>query len=83
MLHDYGFTVPDPALHQNSEGRWVIGEIDWSALSATQSNVGEDSAERIATARAAWADTEWVRSALGLTDESTSDGPTPHSQVAA
>jgi ring-1,2-phenylacetyl-CoA epoxidase subunit PaaA len=76
MLHDYGFSVPDPHLRQNAEGRWVIGDIDWSALSATQSNVGEDSAERIAVARAAWTDTEWVRSALGLIDEpSPSESP--------
>jgi ring-1,2-phenylacetyl-CoA epoxidase subunit PaaA len=64
MLHRYGFVVPDPALHQNDEGRWVIGEIDWSALSSTQSNSGEDSAQRIARSLASWEDTAWVRTAL-------------------
>ncbi len=66
MLHNYGFVVPDPALHQDVNGRWVIGEIDWSALKATQSNVGEDSSARVALAKAAWEDTAWVRSALHL-----------------
>jgi ring-1,2-phenylacetyl-CoA epoxidase subunit PaaA len=63
MLHSYGFTVPDPDLKQ-VDGRWVTGEIDWSALKATQSNVGPDSAVRIATSKAAWEDTEWVRASL-------------------
>lgn len=63
MLHSYGFNVPDPDLKQ-IDGRWVTGEIDWSALKATQSNVGPDSAVRIATSKAAWEDTEWVRTSL-------------------
>jgi ring-1,2-phenylacetyl-CoA epoxidase subunit PaaA len=64
MLQNYGFVVPDPGLHQNDAGKWVIGEIDWSALKATQSNVGEDSSARIARSKAAWDDTAWVRDAL-------------------
>jgi ring-1,2-phenylacetyl-CoA epoxidase subunit PaaA len=64
MLHNYGFVVPDPDLHQNDAGKWVIGNIDWSALNATQSNVGEDSSARIARSKAAWDDTAWVRNAL-------------------
>ncbi len=64
MLHDYGFTIPDESLHQNSEGRWVIGDINWGALKATQSNIGEDSSRRIALSLAAWEDSAWVREAL-------------------
>jgi ring-1,2-phenylacetyl-CoA epoxidase subunit PaaA len=64
MLHEYGFRVPDPELRQDADGRWQIGAIDWSALKQTQANVGEDSAQRIALSRAAWEDTEWVRTAL-------------------
>jgi ring-1,2-phenylacetyl-CoA epoxidase subunit PaaA len=64
MLHDYGFTVPDPDLRQDTNGKWVIGDIDWSALSSTQANSGEDSARRIARSQAAWNDTAWVRNAL-------------------
>jgi ring-1,2-phenylacetyl-CoA epoxidase subunit PaaA len=64
MLHNYGFVIPDSQLHQNDDGKWVIGEIDWSALKATQSNVGEDSSARIARSKAAWDDTAWVRDAL-------------------
>ena len=64
MLQDYGFCVPDPALHRSPEGKWVIGAIDWSALKATQANVGPDSAARVATSKAAWEGTAWVREAL-------------------
>lgn len=65
LLHDYGFTIPDPDLAQDPEtGRWTIGEIDWTALRNTQANVGPDSAARIETSRRAWVDTAWVRAAL-------------------
>lgn len=64
LLLEYGFRVPDPALHVGADGRWVIGDIDWSALKATQANGGPDSAERIERSRAAWDDTAWVRDAL-------------------
>jgi ring-1,2-phenylacetyl-CoA epoxidase subunit PaaA len=64
MLHDYGFTIPDSSLHKDDTGRWVIGDIDWSALSAAQSNAGQDSAQRIQRSLDAWNDTAWVRSAL-------------------
>jgi ring-1,2-phenylacetyl-CoA epoxidase subunit PaaA len=64
MLQGYGFTIPDPSVHQGADGRWMIGDIDWTALSSTQNNSGEDSRQRIARSRAAWEDTEWVRRAL-------------------
>jgi ring-1,2-phenylacetyl-CoA epoxidase subunit PaaA len=64
MLQNYGFEVPDKTLHKNDQGKWVIGAIDWSALMATQANVGEDSRVRIARSKAAYEDTAWVRSAL-------------------
>jgi ring-1,2-phenylacetyl-CoA epoxidase subunit PaaA len=64
MLHNYGFAIPDASLHKDADGRWVIGDIDWTALSSTQANSGEDSRARIARSRAAWEDTEWVRRAL-------------------
>ena len=64
MILDYGFTIPDPALHIDANGNWVIGVIDWGALSATQDNVGPDSSARIAMSSAAWNDTAWVRDAL-------------------
>lgn len=64
MLMNYGFQIPDEQLHQDDAHRWHIGPIDWSALSATQSNVGEDSSARIARSKRAWEDTAWVREAL-------------------
>jgi ring-1,2-phenylacetyl-CoA epoxidase subunit PaaA len=64
MLHDYGFSIPDPKLRQDADGRWQIGEIEWGALKATQSNVGPDSTARIALSKSAWDETAWVREAL-------------------
>ncbi|MEL6892609.1 MAG: 1,2-phenylacetyl-CoA epoxidase subunit PaaA [Actinomycetota bacterium] len=64
LLHSYGFEVPDPELHQDADGRWVPGEIDWEPLKATMRQGGPDSARRIATAANNWADTAWVRAAL-------------------
>ena len=66
LLHDYGFTIPDPDAHRDHAGRWVLGPIDWSALGATQRNVGPDSAARVAQSKEAWDDTAWVRAALGV-----------------
>ena len=36
LLHDYGFTVPDPGLTFDSEeGHWISGPIDWKPLEQT------------------------------------------------
>ncbi|MFT7647337.1 MAG: ring-1,2-phenylacetyl-CoA epoxidase subunit PaaA [Candidatus Poriferisodalaceae bacterium] len=64
QLLDYGFTIPDLDLHQNEDGRWVAGTIDWEPLIATMRNGGPDSARRLADARRAWDDAAWVREAL-------------------
>jgi ring-1,2-phenylacetyl-CoA epoxidase subunit PaaA len=65
LLTGYGFTIPDPELrHDAATGRWEIGPIDWSHLTATLANAGPDSGRRIGDAARHWADTAWVRSAL-------------------
>jgi ring-1,2-phenylacetyl-CoA epoxidase subunit PaaA len=65
QLLDYGFTIPDPDLrYDEPRGRWVIGDIDWTALKQTQLNTGPDSERRIATARHGWDGARWVREAL-------------------
>ena len=64
LLHGYGFEIPDPDLHQDADGTWHPGAIDWEPLKATMRNGGPDSARRIATAAANWTDTAWVRDAL-------------------
>lgn len=65
QLQSYGFTIPDPDLHQDPEtGKWVTGPIDWSALASAQRNVGPDSARRISTARAGFDSAAWVREGL-------------------
>ena len=71
LLHDYGFVVPDPGLHRDRDGRWALGTIDWSALGATQRNVGPDSQARVDQSRSAWEDTEWVRTALDVDSMAT------------
>lgn len=70
LLKEYGFDIPDPDLRHEA-GRWLIGDIDWEPLLATQRNVGPDSARRIATARTAWEEAAWVRRALDLTPPQT------------
>jgi ring-1,2-phenylacetyl-CoA epoxidase subunit PaaA len=64
LLHGYGFDIPDNELHQDADGQWKAGSIDWEPLKATMRNGGPDSARRIATAAANWVDTAWVRESL-------------------
>lgn len=64
LLQGYGFRVPDDELHQDGEGTWIAGTIDWEPLIATMRQGGPDSRRRIATAASNWADTAWVRDAL-------------------
>ncbi|MBC49428.1 MAG: 1,2-phenylacetyl-CoA epoxidase subunit A [Ilumatobacter sp.] len=64
LLHGYGFKIPDSELHQDVEGVWRAGTIDWEPLKATMRQGGPDSKRRIATAATNWADTAWVRNAL-------------------
>ena len=64
LLQSYGFTIPDPDLHQNDDDRWVVGEIDWAPLEATMANTGPDSERRIREARENWENAAWVRDAL-------------------
>ena len=65
LLHGYGFQIPDDELHQDADGQWQTSEIDWEPLKATMRTGGPDSARRIRTAADNWADTAWVRAALG------------------
>ena len=65
LLHSYGFSVPDPALHYDDRARrWVTSPIDWAPLHATLENRGPESRQRIAAARDAHDASAWVRDAL-------------------
>ena len=64
LLQGYGFEIPDPDLHQDADGQWVIGEIDWAPLNATLANTGPDSERRISEANTNWQRAGWVREAL-------------------
>jgi ring-1,2-phenylacetyl-CoA epoxidase subunit PaaA len=64
LLQGYGFSIPDPGLHREDEGRWVTSPIDWEPLIATMRQGGPDSRRRIDNAARNWSDTAWVRAAL-------------------
>lgn len=64
LLQGYGFEIPDPGLHQDGDGRWVISPIDWEPLIATMRQGGPDSRRRIENAARNWTATAWVREAL-------------------
>ena len=64
LIQSYGFTIPAPDLHQDADGQWQVGPIDWEPLKATMAQGGPDSARRIAEARHHWEQTAWVRDAL-------------------
>ena len=65
MLHDYGFSIPDPGLrYDEATEKWIVGEIDWEPLKRTMVQGGPDSARRIGNASDNWERTTWVRQAL-------------------
>ena len=72
LLQGYGFQIPDENLRYDEEaddgkGAWITTDIDWEPLKATMRQGGPDSRRRISSAAANYADTAWVRQALGAT----------------
>ena len=65
LLTGYGFELPDDALRRDDDGKWITSPIDWEPLIATMRQGGPDSKRRIENAARNWADTAWVRDALG------------------
>ena len=59
-----GFTLPDPALHQEADGRWSYSPPDWDELRTVVSNHGPRSAERLEFRRLNYEDGAWVREGL-------------------
>jgi len=59
-----GFTLPDPALHQEADGRWSYSPPDWDELRMVVSNHGPRSAERLEFRRLNYEDGAWVREGL-------------------
>ena len=58
-----GLTVPDAQLHQDEDGHYQTGPLDWSEFNAVLKGNGPCNAERIAERREAHAAGAWVREA--------------------
>jgi ring-1,2-phenylacetyl-CoA epoxidase subunit PaaA len=58
-----GLTLPDPALHQDGDGHWQHGPIDWDAFRQVLAGNGPCNRDRLATRRRNHAEGAWVREA--------------------
>ncbi len=63
-LLEAGLTIPDPDLHQDENGNWVHGPIDWSEFWAVVKGERGLQGERLGARRTAHEDGAWVREAM-------------------
>ncbi len=63
-LMEAGLTIPDPDMHQDENGNWIHGPIDWTEFWAVIKGERGLGKERIATRQAAQDEGAWVREAL-------------------
>jgi ring-1,2-phenylacetyl-CoA epoxidase subunit PaaA len=63
-LLEAGLTIPDPDLHQDENGNWKHGPINWDEFWAVIKGERGLGQERLATRQAAHDDGAWVREAL-------------------
>ena len=59
-----GLTIPDPDLHQDEDGVWHHGPIDWDEFWQVVKGNGPCNAERLGARQKAHEDGVWVREAL-------------------
>jgi len=59
-----GLTIPDPDLHQDENGVWHHGPIDWDEFWQVVKGNGPCNAERLGARQQAHDDGAWVREAL-------------------
>lgn len=59
-----GLQVPDPQLHQDAEGNWVHGPINWDEFWTVVRGNGPMNKERLQARRKAHDEGAWVREAL-------------------
>jgi len=59
-----GLTLPDPELHQDAEGNWIHGPINWDEFWAVVKGNGPMNKERLEARCKAHAGGAWVREAL-------------------
>ncbi|MFC4456689.1 1,2-phenylacetyl-CoA epoxidase subunit PaaA [Deinococcus sonorensis] len=63
-LLEAGLSIPDPLLHQDEQGHWRHGPIDWSEFWAVVKGERGLNRERLATRQQAHQDGAWVREAM-------------------
>ncbi len=65
-IRELGLRIPDPVLRYDApSGRWEYTEPDWDELRAVVTGHGPASQQRLEFRRLNFADTQWVRDALG------------------
>jgi ring-1,2-phenylacetyl-CoA epoxidase subunit PaaA len=63
-LLEAGLTIPDPDLHQDEQGNWRHGAIDWTEFWAVVKGERGLNKERLGARQQAHTDGAWVRDAL-------------------
>ena len=64
QIHNYGLSVPDPALSYNEETKnWEIGQIDWDEFWQVLKGNGPCNRDRMKMRNAAYDEGAWVREA--------------------
>lgn len=63
-LLEAGLTIPDPDLHQDEQGNWKHGPIDWTEFWAVVKGERGLNKERLGARQQAHTDGAWVRDAL-------------------
>ncbi|MCL4868314.1 MAG: 1,2-phenylacetyl-CoA epoxidase subunit A [Anaerolineae bacterium] len=64
ILLELGYTLPDPGLHQDENGDWRHGPIDWDEFWQVVRGNGPCNKERLAARQKAHEDGLWVREAV-------------------
>ncbi len=64
ILLELGYTLPDPGLHQDEDGNWKHGPIDWDEFWQVVRGNGPCNKERLAARQQAHDDGLWVREAV-------------------
>ncbi|GAA5501439.1 1,2-phenylacetyl-CoA epoxidase, subunit A [Deinococcus xinjiangensis] len=63
-LIEAGLTIPDPELHQDAQGNWIHGPINWDEFWAVVKGHGQMNRARLEARNKAHDDGAWVREAL-------------------
>ena len=63
-IWELGFSIPDPKLRKNDEGRWEYTEPDWEEFKRVINGDGPCNKERLEVRRVAEERGQWVREAL-------------------